>query len=246
MVRFILLWVAEKMVENARVSYGLRQTHMGELYRADAKAEGDLIVIGGWEVGGDGDPKRARWYSLQLGREDIPWAYVRGDPFRSISALELLATLVSVMVFNPRDRCGAAGLISLTMGGDNQSHGFTLDRMASTKYPLYLVLMELSEQMRARDLLLSVAWRPRDENEEADALTNGDFGGFDPSRRVQVVWKDLELLVLPRLTRAAEEHFRTVQAAKDAAKKRPAEARGGGRGGARAGRGRTFREREPW
>ena len=60
------------------------------------------------------------------------------------------------------------------------------------------------------------------------------------------MWKDLELLVLPRLTRAAEEHFRTVQAARDAAKKRPAEARGGGRGGARAGRGRTFREREPW
>ena len=54
------------------------------------------------------------------------------------------------------------------------------------------------------------------------------------------------LLVLPRLTNAAEEHFKRVQAAREATKKRPAEAKGGGRGGARAGRGRSFREREPW
>ena len=54
------------------------------------------------------------------------------------------------------------------------------------------------------------------------------------------------LLVLPRFTGAAEEHSKTVQAAREATKKRPAEARGGGRGGAKAGRGRSFREREPW
>ena len=88
-----------------------------------------------------------------------------GDPFRSIAALELLATLVCVLVFDPRESSLAGAHISLTASGDNQSNGFTLDRLSSTKYPLYLVLMELSEQLRARKLALSVAWRPRDENE---------------------------------------------------------------------------------
>ena len=34
----------------------------------------------------------------------------------------------------------------------------------------------MSEQLRSRNVVLSVVWRPRDENEEADALTNEQFG----------------------------------------------------------------------
>jgi hypothetical protein len=66
-------------------------------------------------------------------------------------------------------------ILSLTAGGDNMSNGFTLDRMSTTKFPLYLILMEVAAQIKMRNLVLGVAWRPRDEDEEADALTNGHF-----------------------------------------------------------------------
>ena len=113
-------------------------------------------------------------------RDEVPWAYTRGDPFRSVASLELLATLVCVLAFEPAEPELSGAAIGLTAGGDNQSNGFTRDKLSSTKYPLYLVLMERSLQLRRRNLLLSVAWRPRDENVEADALTNEVFTGFSP------------------------------------------------------------------
>ena len=58
--------------------------------------------------------------------------------------------------------------------------------------------MELVEQLAARDNWLRVAWVPRQQNAEADALTNGCFDGFDPKLRVeldikQIKWKVMDL-----------------------------------------------------
>jgi hypothetical protein len=145
------------------------------------------------------------------------------------------------MALSPQEPSLTGALIALTASGDNQSNGFTLDKLCSTKFPLYLVLMELSEQLRKRHLLLSVAWRPRDENEEADALTNECFAGFDPALRVPALWGDLKFLVLPRLAGAAEGHFQALQAARAAARKAPRQPAAP----ALAKRVR-LREREPW
>eukprot|EP00971_Amphidinium_carterae_P247619 4917170-Amphidinium_carterae.1 len=35
------------------------------------------------------------------------------------------------------------------------------------------------------DKTLSLEWKPREQNQEADALTNSDFSLFDPSLRVE-------------------------------------------------------------
>ena len=45
---------------------------------------------------------------------------------------------------------------------------------------------------------------PRDQNEEADALTNGDFSAFTAEWRVDVDLKELNFLVLPQLAQLAE------------------------------------------
>ena len=240
MVKWILVWLADAFEARTRIGFGVPARHVGEKYRADAKAEGENIVIGGWEIAGSEGTARSRWFSLRLTRSEIPWAYVRGDPFRSESALELLATLVCVMVFDGSEPCTAGAQIVLTASGDNESNGFILDRLCSTKFPLYLVLMELSEQLRTRHLALSVTWRPRDENEEADALTNECFGAFSPALRIHVKWADLRFLVLPRLAEAAVQHFSVLSDLKAAAKQRPPPGREAG------GRRVKLRVREPW
>ena len=67
--------------------------------------------------------------------------------------------------------------------------------------------------MRA-SLRLSLGWRPRDENQQADDLTNGVFNSFDPKRRVSFTYQDLPLQLLHELveTRNQFEAARNAEA----------------------------------
>ena len=108
--------------------------------------------------------------------------------------------------------------------------------------------MELSEQLESRGLILNLAWRPRDENEQADALTNGHYGAFNTARRLPVVWSQVKWLVLPGLLEAAEMLFKETQAkrAKPSAAG-PSGPAGGASGHHRKqGKEETLRVRDPW
>ena len=52
MAMWRLRWIADAFAARIRTEFGREDSHMGELYRVDAKAEGDSIVIGGWELRG--------------------------------------------------------------------------------------------------------------------------------------------------------------------------------------------------
>ena len=43
----------------------------------------------------------ARWFAVEVTPEVAPWVFAKGPPFKSISALELLAATVGVVVFGP-------------------------------------------------------------------------------------------------------------------------------------------------
>jgi hypothetical protein len=147
------------------------------------------------------------------------------------------------MVFGPSSDVLANGSIALTASGDNQSNGFTLEKFGTTKFPLFLVLMEVAEQLRKRQIVLSVVWRPREENAEADALTNEAFEAFAPHLRVPVVWDELDWVILPKLTRMAEAHYQEMADNKRASRKRALKV---GVGTSRGGRGARLRETDPW
>ena len=99
--------------------------------------------------------------------------------------------------------------------------------------------MELTAQLVRRHRTLDLQWRSRDENEEADALTNERFEGFDPARRIDAtgVLPRLECLQrlaarLPEFTTALEE----MRGAPKASARRARWPRGD----------LTLRQREPW
>ena len=48
-------------------------------------------------------------------------------------------------------------------------------------------------------------WLPRDQNEEADALTNFDYRFFEPSRRIEVDVNKLVFRVLLGVFEAGEQ-----------------------------------------
>ena len=193
----------------------------------DAKAEGQTVVIGGWKSQGGCKTKDAAWFSLELTRKTAPWAFERGEPYRTIASLELMGTLVGLMVLVPpgTPKGDTSAVVSLSVGTDNQGNSHLLDRMLTTKYPLGVVLMELAHQMRIRRLVLRAHWLPRMENEEADALTNFDFRHFSPEKRVKVDLADLNFAVLNDLFKAGSEYISRLEEEK--AKHRPAKKLGG-------------------
>ena len=208
------------------------------------------MAIGGWRTAGGLPAKQAPWFAVELTRVTAPWAFARGEPFRTIASLELLGVLVGVMVLLPEADwarpADTTGLVSFGCGTDNQGNMFLLDRLMTTKYPLGCVLMELSHQLHQRRAVLRADWIPRLQNEEADALTNMDFRHFCPDKRISVSLADLRFGVLNDLLSTGQEYYEEVEGMREA--ERTARRARGDRpaGRKRKKAGTALRDREPW
>jgi hypothetical protein len=97
-----------------------------------------------------------------------------------------LGTLLSIIFFGSEWKCGGGGIAAVTGSTDNQGNSFATAKMLSSKWPLTVLRVELSEQMRAKKMELQLLWRRRDLNQEADDLTNGIYTAFDPARRIEI------------------------------------------------------------
>ena len=211
--RMVLYWIAKRIKEeNGRlqpactISQNPRFSDQQELFRSDAKATADGAWLGGWEFRGGKSSKDARWWAFEVKSEVFPWLYCKRDPKRIIAALEMLATIVCIMVF------GNEGSFTgcFTGGTDNQSNTFATRKLLSTKFPLTILIMELSEQLRTRNAALSLRWVPREQNQEADDLTNLVFEKFDEKNRVPVDPSKLQFLVLNELNVTAGELYQDL------------------------------------
>jgi hypothetical protein len=77
----------------------------------------------------------------------------------------------------------------------------------SLKYPLYIILLELTEHLQARNLQLDLRWQRRLQNQAADDLTNGLFSNFDAAKRINPSLDSMPWRVLPKLmTEAGDLH----------------------------------------
>ena len=76
---------------------------------------------------------------------------------------------------------------------------FLLRKGLTTKWPLCIIYMQLTELLMAKNVCVDLRWRPRGENTLADALTNEDFTGFDLSNRLVCEWADFRFHLLTRL-----------------------------------------------
>ena len=104
-----------------------------EFFRADAKAEGSKMVVTGWTCV-DSDSKKCRWFSEELLRLEAPYFCMAGEPYRAISSLELLATLIAILLLKPEE--GATGSVSCSAGTDNKGNSHLTSRWLTTSFPL--------------------------------------------------------------------------------------------------------------
>ena len=80
-----------------------------------------------------------------------------------------------------------------------------LRKFATSRYPLSIVAMELACQLQRANAELELSWVPRNQNEEADALTNQRFEEFSEDKRIEVDFEKLEFVLLGDLMQKAGE-----------------------------------------
>ena len=93
--------------------------------------------------------QQAKLFSFRLDRTTAPWAFRRGESFRTIASLELFGTLLSAMLFLPELPRGGicSGAISEAGTTDNKGNTYALTRLMPTKFPLMAFLAETAVQM---------------------------------------------------------------------------------------------------
>ena len=152
---------------------------------------------------------------------------------------------MALIIFGPDRVLPGPGAALVTIRGDTDSQvsASVVAKGASTSFPLCAVAMELAAQLEARSATLNLEWAPRYMNEEADALTNGDFSGFDPKLRRSVNWERLPWLHLPDLMQRGAAFYAEMKEARAA--RRISDAVGPTRKRPR-GHASRLRFKEPW
>lgn len=114
--------------------------------------------------------------------------------------------------------------VVLSAGTDNLANEALSVKRATTRWPLMAINMQLSSSLARARLTLALRWRPREENVEADQLTNEIYTGFDLGNRVEIALGDLNLSILDALVATRAEFDEARNAAKEAARKLPTQA----------------------
>ncbi|CAE8604308.1 unnamed protein product [Polarella glacialis] len=104
--------------------------------------------------------------------------------------------------------CGAGGSAAarISAGTDNQANDSLSKKMPSTKRPLRLILRQLTTPRSRKKLQLNLDWRPREENQEADDLTNGKFEDPTEEHRVNFTWEEVDRGLIEKLLICQCEH----------------------------------------
>ncbi|CAE7565714.1 unnamed protein product, partial [Symbiodinium microadriaticum] len=149
-------------------------------------------------------------------------------------ALELLGTLICIKLWGKRIKEAGKGQGHLTGGTDNQGNSYAVSKLMSTRFPLPLLLMEMSETLRRGELTLDLSWVPRERNQWADDLTNQEFGKFSMDRRLVIDGARIDWIVLGDLLGSASAFHAELTQAKEVKRKGNPEPSARGRKKARA------------
>ena len=221
MLRTLLFFLYERLAAGDSLQDPPSQ-HFSDSYDieffTDAKATEDEAWVGGFLQNKQGDI--LEWFSEKIDRSWAEWLFVKKELKRIIASLELLATLIAIRLGAGRDGSRSKGVCSIRAGTDNQSNTYAVSKMMRTKYPLTVLVMQLSETLRSRCCELNLQWIPREKNQLADDLTNEKFHHFPAGCRIRWIGGDTKFMNLDRMIFKSREFFEELQSAKIEAKNR--------------------------
>jgi len=158
-----------------------------------------------------------------------------GQSYRAIGALEMLATLIALLLFEPAK--GTRGVHHCSAGTDNRGNAFITARWMTTSFPLNAVLMEVAAILLQRSLHLELHWTPRLQNALADALTNQQYDSFDPTLRLRFDFSKYKSVILNELMDAGVSLYGDIKEYKEKLL---------GKRAAKLKKGERLRDLDPW
>eukprot|EP00435_Cladocopium_sp_Y103_P068509 s490_g31.t1 len=192
--------------ETYMVSTRRPKVFSGDQFRTDAKCADGYVVLAGWEL------QSKRWFAVRVGPADAPFLFKpTGESQWASTSAELLASVLALKAFGwlVEGRHRKSLQLALVGGTDNKANEALTSKRATTRWPLMAINMMMSSLLARARLSLSLNWRPRAENVEADDLTNERFEAFEPSKRVVLGLEDLDMSLLLALV---ETHSQFEQA----------------------------------
>ena len=185
-----------------------------QAFRTDAKCEKGRIVLGGWSLERGLNTKEAQWFILDLTPQDVP-ALFKDDlssEWASTSA-ELLGSYAGLVAFGHASPAGGRDRLKLQIcaGTDNKATPAITARGLSNKWPVQGIHMQLATTMRQANKICKLDWRPREENQDADDLTNHCTRNFTPELQVPLTMKDIPMDLFEEL----HESYGDFKAAKE-------------------------------
>ena len=97
---------------------------------------------------------------------------------------------------------------------------FAVAKLMTTKFPLCAALMQLSSTLAKRNQRLKLKWTPRDQNFEADELSNGITHRFRPENEVKVDSILRELTIFNKMVKYGRGLYDEIKQVKDERKRR--------------------------
>ena len=183
---------------------GKRNGQGGDFHKPLSQLTRGLQTVGSHVVEPDGAPGQRFAEEVTSGCAD--WTMVKKDRKRLIASLELLGTLVALKLWLPAISLHVKGVCQVYGGTDNQRNSYAISKCMSTKYPLTLLVMEISETLRTRDCELHLQWVWQDKNQLADDLTNGVHASFKPESRLRWSGDRCPWIVLQRFLEHARAY----------------------------------------
>ena len=126
----------------------------------------------------------------------------------------MLGSLLGIMLLlghRGKEIFKSSGGLSVSGLTDNLGNRFILSRLLTTKWPLMAFLAEMAAQLEHLGILFEMNWVPREQNAEADAITNDQIEWLNPIHRASAELSSLPFLVLPDLLSKGEVFYENIE-----------------------------------
>ena len=162
----------EELDQYGEVPAGFR----GETLRLDANAECENLEIRDGSRR-DGRLQGALWVHALGVAGQLPWASTRGDLSRTVAALVLLGTTVSLAIGLPAEkRTGVTtGLGLLVYSTNHQVIDFSSEKKLVTNYPMGASPTDATCQRKLQRMVMRARRPSRLQDQEAVGLRTADF-----------------------------------------------------------------------
>ena len=105
------------------------------------------------------------------------------------------------------------GSITCSAATDNLGNACVMKRLLTTSFPLAAFVMEIAARLLHHSAVLRLDWTPLLQNREADALTNGDFRGFDKAKRLRFSLESFDSIIMQDMLSAGADLYEDIKSA---------------------------------